>query len=844
MSLAMFADAVLKGTALLLVVFMLARALRNAPAAARHLVWAMGLAGLLIVPVLSRTMPWRLEILPATETTSLVEPSSMERSTAPNPIVSPHPAVGPEAVPFELPAEASRSAAASGVTSPAGVESQPAPGSGWTLPSVGTILFWLPIVWVVGAVLLLARLAVGAAGIQWIARRATPVRDATWSAALTRARQALGVAVPVRLVVSEHATIPFTAGVVRHVIVLPAASAEWDDARRHTVLLHELAHIKRRDVLAHVVSQTACALYWFHPLVCVTSKQLRAECERACDDRVLDTGTRPSDYAEHLLSIVRGAARRWTPAVALPMVRRSEFEGRLLAILESDGRLRSLSTRSAGIIVASVAFAVVPLAALAPGQDDQTEVTAQTPIYAALPAITNPDPGLKAPIAGPPEVELSQPQRQRDNASVQQRDAVAPPSPARPQQQRRPSLEGALIATLGDSDPEVRAAAARSLGSYQDTSVIRALAATLRDDENPTVRRTAAWALGKIENPLAIPALSSALTGDADPEVRAMAASALGEIDDPGAVGALGNAIANDAHPGVRYASIRALAEIEDPRAIPALTAALADSNPRLRRAAVRGLGDIDDARAIDALTGVLAGDPDIEVRKSAAWALGEIDDGRAVQPLSQALDDAAPEVRLVAIRALGEIEDARAVQPLIGLLTDGDTQVRKYAAAALGEIEDSRAVDPLVQVLRSDADASVRVAAARALAEIEDRRAAPALAAALTDASVEVRRRAARALGELDDLHQAPPELLRALQDADQEVRLRAIRAIGEIEDAAAVPALIPLLQSEITEQRRLVIRALSEMHAPAAYEVLVQALRDDDPEIRRLAARALGRR
>ncbi len=62
---AMFGDVVLKGTALLVVAFVLARALRNAPAAARHLVWSVALVGLLLIPALSGRMPWKLEVLPA-----------------------------------------------------------------------------------------------------------------------------------------------------------------------------------------------------------------------------------------------------------------------------------------------------------------------------------------------------------------------------------------------------------------------------------------------------------------------------------------------------------------------------------------------------------------------------------------------------------------------------------------------------------------------------------------------------------------------------------------------------------------------------------------------------------
>ncbi len=131
------------------------------------------------------------------------------------------------------------------------------------------------------------------------------------------------------------------------------------------VLLHELGHIQRRDGLMHLVARAAAAIYWFNPLVWLALRQLRVERERACDDLVLNTGSPPSAYANHLLEIAR--AVRSTPlaaAAALPMAKPSQLERRLLAVLESGRNRSGLSARTM-LIGSLVACAVLlPLSAV------------------------------------------------------------------------------------------------------------------------------------------------------------------------------------------------------------------------------------------------------------------------------------------------------------------------------------------------------------------------------------------------------------------------------------------------------------------------------------------------
>ena len=156
-----------------------------------------------------------------------------------------------------------------------------------------------------------------------------------------------------------------TWGWFRPVVMLPAEADAWLPERRRSVLLHELAHVQRLDCLTQSVAQVVCALYWFNPLAWFAAHRMRVERERACDDLVLASGTRASDYAGHLLEMARGFRYGRAAALgAVAMGRPSQLEGRLHAIL--DPKVRRGRITRAGTVLALIGLAAVlsPLSAV------------------------------------------------------------------------------------------------------------------------------------------------------------------------------------------------------------------------------------------------------------------------------------------------------------------------------------------------------------------------------------------------------------------------------------------------------------------------------------------------
>ncbi len=222
--------------------------------------------------------------------------------------------------------------------------------------------------WASVAAAIIGRYFASIASVRWLTRDAEPVSDQRWRDASDVASAELGLPESPALLASDQVTVPFTSGVLRPVVVVPASAlATWTDERIRVVLLHELAHVRRRDCLVQAMSQLACAAYWFNPLTWVAARRLRAERERACDDLVLDAGMRGSDYAQHLLDIARSVtSRRSLSAAALAMARPSELEGRLLAILDGHRARRAAGPRLSWRMAAAVAAIVVPVASVQP----------------------------------------------------------------------------------------------------------------------------------------------------------------------------------------------------------------------------------------------------------------------------------------------------------------------------------------------------------------------------------------------------------------------------------------------------------------------------------------------
>jgi TonB family protein len=326
-----FIGAALKSTAVLGVAWLSTFLLRGRSAAARHLVWTAAAAAVLALPFLSVSLP----ALPVAAGAQVLNIGVLFRTTA-----TAH-ADAATALSQQLAA---------------------APGPSQSLPWRPDWRLWLMLLWAAGSVVALTQMLVACAGMRRIRRAARPSADRRLSLELA---QELGIRHAVEVLETAEGTMPMTFGILRPAVFMPSDSAEWTDERRRIVLLHELAHVSRGDVATQLLARLAVIVNWWNPLAWTAWREFLKERERATDDMVLHAGACASDYASHLLEVARtmqAAPNLGWAAVA--MARRSQLEGRLLAILDS-GVNRKAAGRASALAAVLVAVAIVaPLAAV------------------------------------------------------------------------------------------------------------------------------------------------------------------------------------------------------------------------------------------------------------------------------------------------------------------------------------------------------------------------------------------------------------------------------------------------------------------------------------------------
>ena len=222
---------------------------------------------------------------------------------------------------------------------------------GWTR----SLALIVATIWAAGVVLHGARLILGWFWLNRVCRSATLASPA-YATELAECCRRMGVTR--RVLLAEHKLVesPVLMGGRHPHILIPFAWGQIAAESRRAILLHELAHVLRRDDVAKLLEEMVLALFFFHPLVHWLLSNIAATREELCDDAVIGQGIAPRELAGVLLEACRvfgtGRAVLLPRAVTLPFFRQRSVKDRIHALMEESNMPRWKLTPSRHAFIA------------------------------------------------------------------------------------------------------------------------------------------------------------------------------------------------------------------------------------------------------------------------------------------------------------------------------------------------------------------------------------------------------------------------------------------------------------------------------------------------------------
>ena len=196
----------------------------------------------------------------------------------------------------------------------------------------------LPFLWLAGAMVIGGYLLWSNFFLWRIVKRDRPLLDQKTLELFEECKELMGVQTLVGLIPSARIKSPALFGFIRPRLLLPSAMVEeaGHEEMRY-VFLHELAHLKHRDIYLGWLTSLLQILHWFNPLVWFAFHRMRADRELSCDAFVLSrTGNEKSqEYGRAIVGLLRRFSRsRPLPAMAGILENQSQLKRRITMIAQ------------------------------------------------------------------------------------------------------------------------------------------------------------------------------------------------------------------------------------------------------------------------------------------------------------------------------------------------------------------------------------------------------------------------------------------------------------------------------------------------------------------------------
>lgn len=216
--------------------------------------------------------------------------------------------------------------------------------------------YYFPLIaalYALGLLLMTTRFWINAMQLRSLRRKGLSAADHSWDEWIDKYREHFNILRPVKVFLSERINVPMVMGTLKPIILLPFAGiSQLSTEQLETILMHELAHIKRHDYLLNIFQTVVETILFFNPFMWWISAIIRREREHCCDDMVLANTNYPLSYARALATLETSRQQTYTMAVAATGQKNQLFN-RIKRIMEMKKNSLNYSQLTITILIVS-----------------------------------------------------------------------------------------------------------------------------------------------------------------------------------------------------------------------------------------------------------------------------------------------------------------------------------------------------------------------------------------------------------------------------------------------------------------------------------------------------------
>lgn len=192
------------------------------------------------------------------------------------------------------------------------------------------------IVWLSGSLIMILLVVYSHYRIRYLIKNSIDYYNHAFNNILANCVNAVNVSSNVRLIYTNKISSPSLYGIINPTIIIPLKIAQnIDSDELRYILLHELSHLKRKDVFLNWAITFLQCIYWFNPIILYGLYKMKQDCEIACDQHVISylKDNENLIYGNTLISMLeRSKNRQWMPGAASLSKNKFEMKRRITMI--------------------------------------------------------------------------------------------------------------------------------------------------------------------------------------------------------------------------------------------------------------------------------------------------------------------------------------------------------------------------------------------------------------------------------------------------------------------------------------------------------------------------------